>query len=156
SGPAADTGPNGSGAVANLFDDKRSTAWVAASGPKEDAEIEFAFPAKMLLTGLVVEAGYQDSPGSASAYSYPKSVILEADGRKPVRLALSETESPQFLALSGILVEKGRLRFGSGASTWAPGTLPAGTSPAGALSAATPVGKPVIVREVRFLGLPYE
>ncbi len=144
SGPAGSAPGSESGtavaSAANLFDGKRSTAWVAPSASKEDAEIEFAFPGKVMITGMVIEAGFQSPEASTSAYAYPKSITLEADGRKPIRLALSETDGPQYLALGGILLEKGKLRFGSG-----------GTSAASAAAA-----KPVIVREVRFLGLPYE
>lgn len=136
SGAAAETGPSGSAPVANLFDGKRSTAW-ASPAAKEEAEIEFAFPGKVLITGIALETGYQNADGSASAYAYPKSVVLEAEGRKPVRLNLAESDGAQYLALGGLLLEKGKLRF----SAVAPG-------------AAAP--KPMAVREVRFLGLPYD
>jgi serine/threonine protein kinase len=142
SGPAAASGPSGPAGVQNLFDGKRSTAW-AAPAPvpgREDAEIEFAFPGRVLVTGLVVEAGFQNADGSAPAYAYPRAVILEAEGRKPVRLALAESDGPQFLAVGPLLIEKGKLRF-------APGAAPAPV---------TAAAKPIAVREVRFLGLPYE
>ena len=133
SGAAAETG---GAPVANLFDGKRSTAW-ASPAAKEEAEIEFAFPGKVLVTGIALETGYLNADGSASAYAYPKSVVLEAEGRKPVRLNLAETDGAQYLALGGLLLQKGKLRF----SAAAPGS---------------PAPKPMAVREVRFLGLLYD
>ncbi|MDB5104641.1 MAG: hypothetical protein JWP91_2330 [Fibrobacteres bacterium] len=143
SGPSAATGPSGASSVENLFDGKRSTAWAAPLGTtRDDAEIGFAFAKKILVTGLVIEAGFQNADGSAPAYAYPRFVTLEAEGRKPIRLGLSESDGPQYLALGGVMLEKGTLRFSLG------------TAPAGAASPASV--KPIAVREVRFLGLPYE
>ncbi|HKP95920.1 MAG TPA: serine/threonine-protein kinase [Fibrobacteria bacterium] len=139
SGPAAESGPGGPARVADLFDGKRSTAWTAPAG-KEEMEVEFAFAGKVLVAGLVIEAGYQSADGAAAAYANPKSVVLEAEGRRPLRLSLSESDGAQYLALGGVLLEKGRLRFSSGS----------------AAAAAPAPARPMAVREVRFLGLPYE
>lgn len=133
-GAAAPSGPSGSGEASNAFDGKRSTAWAAPAG-KDEAEIEFTLPARMLLTGLVVEAGYVVPDGSAQGFSAPRTVSVEIDGRKPLRLGLAETDAPQFLSLPGMLAGKGKLRF---------------------TVAGNAAGKPMAVREVRFLGLPYE
>lgn len=143
SGPSAETGPSGPSRVENLFDGKRSTAW-APPGAKDEADIEFAFAGKILITAIVIESGFQNADGSLATYAYPRSVILEAEGRKPIRLNLAETDGPQYLALGGILLEKGKLRF-------SPGT----PSVAGAAASGAAL-KPLSVREVRFLGLPYE
>jgi serine/threonine protein kinase len=145
SGPSAASGPNGSADAANLFDGKRSTAWAAPMGNlRDDAQIEFAFAGRALVTGIVIEAGFESVDGSAPAYAYPRSVTLEVEGRKPVRLPLAETDGPQFLSLGAVLMEKAGLRFSSGAASGAAG------------ASATASAKPVAVREVRFLGLPYE
>jgi len=133
-GPSAAEGPSGPSSPNDIFDGKRSTTWTSPAG-KEEAEIEFALRNRMLLTGIVIEAGYLVPDASSPGYAVPKSVSLEVDGRKPVRLSLSETDAPQFLSFPGVLAEKGKLRFSSG-------------SGAGS--------KPMAVREVRFLGLPYE
>jgi hypothetical protein len=130
-GPSAAEGPSGSASAENLFDGKRSTAWASPAG-KEESEIEFAFRGRTLLTGLVIEAGYIVPDAGAQNYVIPKSVSLEVEGHKPVRLSLSETDAPQFLPLPGVLAGKGKLRFSAGGS------------------------RPMAVREVRFLGLPYE
>jgi hypothetical protein len=141
SGPSASDGPSGPSRVDNLFDGKRSTAWAAPMGTaREDVEIDFAFSGHILVTGIMVETGFLNADGAAPAYAYPRSLVIEAEGRKPVRLALAETDGPQFLPLAGILMEKGKLRFATGAP---------------AAAAASPL-KPIAVREVRFLGLPYE
>jgi len=143
SGPSAASGPNGPASAANLFDGKRSTAWVSpAGGLQQDAEIEFAFADRILVTGIVVEAGYQNADGSAPGFTYPRGLILEAEGRKPIRLNLADTDGPQYLALGAVLMEKGKLRFAAGSF---PGTAGGTASP-----------KQMAVREVRFLGLPYE
>lgn len=134
SGPAAAEGPSGPASPDNLFDGKHSTAWASPAG-KDEAEIEFAFKDRMLLTGIVIEAGYQVPDAAAQGYAIPKSATLEVDGHKPVRLSLAETDGPQYLALPGVLAGKGKLRFSLG-------------------SAGLP--KPMAVREIRFLGLPYE
>ncbi|MDQ3001580.1 MAG: serine/threonine protein kinase [Fibrobacterota bacterium] len=140
SGPHSPAGPTGPAPVENLFDGKRSTAWVAPTGATPgEAEIHFSFPGSTLLTGIAIEAGFQNADGSAPAFSFPKSVILESEGRKPLRLNLSESDGVQYLGLGGILMQKGKLRFSAGAS-----------------GAAAAPAKPIAVREVRFLGLPYE
>ncbi|GEM_PF-2775077 len=141
-GPSAAAGTYGSLSPDHLFDGRRSTAWAASTGPKDEAEITFAFKDKVLLTSMVIETGLQFADGSVPAFSYPRSVTLEVEGRKSVRLNLAESDAPQVLQLGGILVQKGKLRFGS---------VPVG-------SAANPLlaSKPIAVREVRFLGLPYE
>lgn len=121
---------------ASLFDGRRSTAWTSGADNGEDAEIAFYFAAPMVLTGLALETGpLNDEPGGTLQAS-PKSIILSVEGRKPMRFNLSATAGPQFFDLGGLLLEKGSLRF----------TL----DPAG------PGKAPMAVREVRFLGLPYE
>ena len=132
-GAAAATGPSGDASAANLADGKRSTAWAAPAG-KDEAELDIAFAGKVLITGVVVEGGFQSADGSAPAYAAPRSLSLEVAGRKPLRLALADTDAPQFLAIPGALADEVHLRF----------AVPAGTA------------KPMAVREVRFLGLPYE
>ena len=133
SGPAASEGPSGPASADNLFDGKRSSAWVSPAG-REEAEIELAFRPHMLLTGILIEGGYLVPEASDPGYAVPRTVSLEVDGRKPVRFALAETDSPQFLPLPGVVAGKGKLRFSLG----------------------TGGGKPMAVREVRFLGLPCE
>lgn len=150
SGPSSADGTGGSSTVENLFDGKRSTAWIAPAGtPREDAEITFAFAGKVLVTGLVIEAGLETADGSADSYGYPRAVVLEAEGRKPVRMALADTDGPQYLALGGMLIEKGKLRF-------SPGTVSGTAAPVSGSAAANASAKPMAVREVRFMGLPYE
>ncbi len=136
SGPAAGSGPNGSAVAENLADGKRSTAWAAPAG-REEAEIEIAFAQKQLVTGFVIEAGFQSPDGSTPGYAAPRAVSLEVEGRKPLRFALGETDAPQFLAVPGTILEKAKLRFFSGAANGA-------------------AAKPMAVREVRFVGLPYD
>jgi hypothetical protein len=134
SGPSAPEGPSGSAAAENIFDGKLSTVWAAPAG-REEAEIEFAFSDRVLVTGILIEAGYLSPDASAPGYAAPRTASLEFEGRKPVRLALAEGDAPQFLPLPGLLAGKGRLRF-----ALAPGAA----------------AKAMAVREVRFLGLPYE
>ena len=135
-GLAAASGPNGPADAEYLFDGKLSTAWASPAG-KDEAEIEIAFPGKTLVTGFVIEAGYQAADGSVPAFSGPRSASLEIEGRKPVRVSLADTDAPQFLALPGLLFEKAKLRFSSAAANGA-------------------AVKPMAVRELRFVGLPYE
>lgn len=134
SGPAAAEGPSGSADAGNLFDGKRSTAWASPAG-KEETEIEFAFSDRVLLTGILIEAGYMSPESSAPGFAAPRTVSLELEGRKPLRLALAEGDAPQFLTLPGLLAGRGKLRF----------ALASGGA-----------AKSMAVREVRFLGLPYE
>lgn len=157
SGPSGAAGPGGSSSVDNLFDGKRSTAWAApAESPREEAEIAFAFAGKVLVTGLVIEAGFETADGSASAYACPRSVVLEAEGKKPVRMALADTDGPQYLALGGLLLEKGKLRFSPGPASGPTGSASGPAAPASGAAAANVSAKPMAVREVRFMGLPYE
>jgi serine/threonine protein kinase len=143
-GPSAPNGSYGSMSAEHLFDGKRSTAWASAVGPgRDEAEISFAFPGMVMLTSMVVESGLQLADGGAPAFGYPKSVTLEIEGRKSIRLSLAETDSPQILNLGGVLVTKGKLRFGA-------------PSVGGAGGPSAQSNKPIAVREVRFLGLAYE
>jgi hypothetical protein len=137
SGVPADIGPSGPSRASDLFDGKRSTAWSAPAGAKEESEIEFAFDGRYLITGIAFETGFQTADGAASAYAYPHAVVVEAEGRKPIKLSLAETDGAQFLPLSGVVLEKGKLRFSI-------------------VGAASGSARPMAVREVRFLGLPYE
>ena len=89
------------------------------------------------MTGFVIEAGFQSPDGSAPGYAAPRAVSLEIEGRKPLRFSLGETDAPQFLPVPGTILEKAKLRFFSGAGNGA-------------------VAKPMAVREVRFVGLPYD
>jgi hypothetical protein len=133
-GSGAAQGPDGTGAAANLCDGKRSTAWVAPA-VQEEAVIRFELPGPMLLSGMLIEAGYGNPDRTAPGYAAPRSVVLETEGRKPVRLPLADTDAPQFLPLPGVLAGKVTLRFSPG-------------------NAAASI--PMAVREVRFLGVPYE
>ena len=87
--------------------------------------------------------GWQSTTGATPEFSHPKTVTVEIEGHKPLRFSLTETEAPQILNLGGVLVENGKLRFENGLAGSAPG-------------AAAQVAKPMTVREVRFLGLPYD
>ncbi len=143
-GQSTSAGTNSSMGPEQLFDGKRSTAWAILVPPgKEETEITFSFSEKMLVTSLILETGMQFTDGSLFNYSYPKYVTLEVEGRKPVRLNLLETELPQLLNLGGMVFEKGKLKFGSP-------TLGSTSNPTPSSS------KPIAVREVRFLGLPYD
>lgn len=133
-GPSASEGPSGPASADLIFDGKHSTAWASPAG-KEESEIEFAFGKRMLLTGILIEAGYVVPDASSPGYAIPKTIALEVEGHKQVRLTLAETDAPQFLSFPGVLAEKGKLRFSLGSGSSA---------------------KPMAVREVRFLGLPYE
>lgn len=115
--------------VTRLFDGDAKTAWSAPEGVAE-AEIRVGFAKRILLTGLAVESGRPEASGES-----PKTLILEIEGRKPQRFSLSESEGPQFLTLSPVLAEKARVRVVAGG----------GSTPS-----------PMSLREVRFLGLPYE
>ncbi|HLP42223.1 MAG TPA: serine/threonine-protein kinase, partial [Fibrobacteria bacterium] len=72
-----------------LLDGDRATIWAYQSeDPKDEGEVVITFPGLVLLSGMVLEAG----PGHAVkgseanvAMGFPKSVTLEAEGRKPLR-----------------------------------------------------------------------
>jgi hypothetical protein len=83
---------------------------------------------------MVLETGSAVGSGAAPSLEtgYPKSVTLEVEGRKPLRFNLNEGTGPQFLNLGWVLTDKVRLRFGAAQS------------------------RPAAIREIRFLGLPYE
>lgn len=124
-----------------LFDGDRASAWAfEGAGLKSEGaegELILSFPQIQLLSGLVLETGLESAgtPGSASqapAPGFPKSVILEVEGRKPLRFNLNETHAPQFLTLGWVMAAKVKLRF------------------------ATSPDQPAAVREIRFLGVPYE
>jgi eukaryotic-like serine/threonine-protein kinase len=143
-GKSATAGEYGSLGADHLIDGKRSTAWVAPAGPaKEDAEVEFTFSHQVMLTSITIETGLTLADGSVPGFSHPKSVTLEIEGRKALRFNLAETETPQILNLGGVILEKGKLRF-SNATSGTPNGVAAG------------MVRPIAVREVRFLGLPYD
>jgi serine/threonine protein kinase len=129
----------GSAQVTRLFDGDAATVWNGAEGLAE-SEIHLTFSRKVLLTGFALEGG---SSGSgvldAQTSGMPKAVIIEVDGRKPLRFSLSESGDPQYFALGGVLADKLRMRF---------------LAASGATAGAQPF--PIAVREIRFLGLPYE
>jgi serine/threonine-protein kinase len=108
-----------------------------SASAKDETEINFAFSGKVLLTSLVLETGVLPAKGA-------KSVVLEIDGKKPVRFTLQDTGLPQVLNLGGVLVDKGILRFIS-----APVTAPSSAN-ARSESPADPL------QAVRFVGLPYD
>ncbi len=140
--PAEATGSPASSMNSNLFDGKRSTAWTPTLlAGHDDAEVEFSFPQKMLITGMVLESGLE-SADPANGYAPPRSLVIETESRKPLRFTLLESTAPQFLSIGGLVAQKGRLRFSmsGGANTAGPA---AGT-------------RTMAVREVRFLGIPYE
>jgi serine/threonine-protein kinase len=131
------------------FDGDRSTSWAYLSeDSKDEGELSLAFPGMVLLSGLVVETGALQSEEAAAAAAvghpgagaraqpadagFPKSLVLEAEGRKPLRFNLSEGRGPQFLNLGWVMADKIRLRFSASQ------------------------GRPAAIREIRFLGLPYE
>jgi hypothetical protein len=143
------------------FDGDRSTSWAYLSeGSKDEGELTLAFPGMVLLSGLVVETGgFQSEEAVSSAAAghqgvqsvsgsnhevvgkakaqpsdaaFPKSLVLEVEGRKPLRFNLSEGMGPQFLNLGWVMADKVRLRFASSRE------------------------RPAAIREIRFLGLPYE
>lgn len=121
-----------------LFDGDRNTAWAYLSeNPKAEGELTLSFSTATLLTGLVLETGGVESASpansaAASPMGFPKAVILEVEGRKPLRFNLTEGRAPQFLNLGWLMADKVKLRFPP--------------SPE----------KPAALREIKFLGLPYE
>jgi serine/threonine-protein kinase len=122
-----------------LFDGDKSTAWAYLSdgGSKADAEVTLTFPRMMLLSGMVLETGLEraavSTPGApVQALGHPKTVFLEVEGRKPQRFNLNEGLAPQFLGLGWVMADKVKLRFPASAE------------------------QPAAIREIRFLGLPYE
>jgi serine/threonine protein kinase len=129
----------GNAQVTLLFDGDSKTSWSAPEGASE-TEIRLGFAKKVLLTGMTIEAGLSGATGPSA--NVPKAVILEIEGRKPQRFNLSDTDAPQYFALGGALADKARLRFVAGAN---------GAAAANGSAPAT-----VTVREVRFLGLPYD
>ncbi len=106
---------------------------------KDEAEITFTFPTKVLLTSLVLESGVLPAKGS-------KSMVLEMDGKRPVRFTIQEGGLPQVFNLGGILVEKGTLRFTHGPAS--------ATEPSSGSSGPENTSDPLKV--VRFVGLPYD
>jgi predicted Ser/Thr protein kinase len=140
-GPSYVEAPSLEWKPSQLFDGDRGTAWAYLSeGPKSESEITLTFKTPVLLSGLVLETGLPDvKPGSplvlpagSAAMGHPKSVFLEVEGRKPIRFNLSETSDPQYQSLGGLFADKVKLRF------------PASPD------------QPAAVREIRFVGLPYE
>lgn len=121
-----------------LFDGDRNTAWAYLSeNPKAESELTLSFPAVTLLSGLVLETGGIESEAQANspaigAMGFPKAVIVEVEGRKPLRFNLAEGRAPQLLNLGLLMADKVKLRFPP--------------SPE----------KPAAIREMKFLGLPYE
>lgn len=124
-----------------VLDGDRGTAWAfIGESPKDEGEVTVTFEGPVLLSGMVIETGLQGAkagpplvmPAGSAAMGHPKSVVLEVEGRRPMRFALSETSDPQYHNLGGFLAGKVKLRF------------PASPDQAAA------------VREIRFLGLPYE
>jgi serine/threonine protein kinase len=143
-GPSVAAGNEGPMRPENIFDGKRSTAWAAFSGVNQtEVELNISLAKKMFLTAMVIEAGMQFADGSTPAFSFPRTVTIEVEGRKPIRFNLLETDAPQVINLSGIIADNAKVRFGIGNSV-------------AAADRAAGTGKPIAVREIRFLGLPYE
>ncbi len=109
------------------------------SDNKGETEITFTFPGKVLLTSLVLETGLLPAKGS-------KAMVLELDGKKPVRFTLQDGGLPQVFNLGGVLVEKGTLRFNR-----APVSSMEANSATRSLE-----GSPDPLKVVRFVGLPYD
>jgi eukaryotic-like serine/threonine-protein kinase len=140
-GPSYVEAPSLEWKPSRLIDGDPGTAWAfLGNGPKDESEVALNFGGPVLLTGMVLETGLQGgvpgasraAPGGSIPMGHPKSVVVEVEGRRPMRFTLGETADPQYQNLGGILAAKVRLRF-----------------PASADQAAA-------VREIRFLGLPYD
>lgn len=122
-------------------------SWQTPVMVEEAGEINFRFGQRMLITAIVVETGFgtgdeKIAGTNPNSNTLPKSLALEIEGRKSVKFALTESDGPQVFPISNVIVEKGKIRFGTGA-----------TALAGAdNSVNTKLAPP---KTIRFLGLPY-
>jgi serine/threonine protein kinase len=113
-----------------LFDGKLNTAWAPPKNTHEN-RIYVQLKRKTFLTGIVLETGFEDV--HSVLFSGPRTVTLELEGHKSVKLNLSDTNEPQYLLLNGLVTDHLNLVF--------EGAFPP---------------EPAAIREIKFTGLPYE